>query len=716
MKSFLLFIFVFLTVALSNAQIGIGTTSPNAQLDITATNSTTPANTDGILIPRVTAFPVTNPTSSQNGMLIFLTTATGSNQPGFYYWNNATTAWLGVGSTLTNNWGLLGNTSTSSSTNFIGTTDDVDIVLKRNNVRAGFIGNPTIATGNMNTSLGANSLVNPSATGTRNVAIGTNTLPANTTGARNISIGDQSSYQNVSGTDNIAIGAGALYSNSLAVSNVAIGNNSLVSTTSGNNTAVGYFAMSGNTTGIYNTAIGREALRINSTGSYNVSLGYRAGYSTAALGSNNVFLGTNAGYNETGSNKLYIDNTGNTTVPTSIANSSTTALIYGDFASSPKILRTNSQFQIGDPSGSGYVFPTTRGTVNQYLSTNASGVLSWTSLAAVSTDWSTTGNASIVDGTNYIGTDAATDVDVAFRRKNLAAGKIGTTNTSFGLGALASNTGTNNTAHGVNALNATTSGTNNTAVGYQAGNANLTGANNVLIGYQAGLVNTTSGNVNIGNQAGAAETTANKLYIENSNADANSALIYGDFGSNPKILRTNGQLQISNPATTGYALPTTRGTSGQVLQTDGSGGTSWADGNSNLSIARTNLSGNQSLGTGGWQKISFNTVLFDTKSEFNTGSNRFIATKAGYYQINACFHTDNQSNSQYYSIGVYVNGSLYQQVSGNHISNGQVSRNVNCIVSLAAGGYVEIYAENYQSSVNIDSYSGKTYFEVKQIK
>jgi hypothetical protein len=330
--------------------------------------------------------------------------------------------------------------------------------------------------------------------------------------------------------------------------------------------------MSTNTSGTYNTALGRQAFNSNSTGSYNVSLGYRAGYKSAS-GSNNIFLGTNAGYNESSSNKLYIDNTGDTTVPSSLTNSSTTALVYGDFASSPKILRTNSQFQIGDPATTGYKFPTARGTANQYLSTDGSGVLSWTSLAPVTTDWSTTGNASIVDGTNYIGTDAATDVDVAFRRKNLAAGKIGTTNTSFGLGALASNTGTNNTAHGVNALNATTSGTNNTALGYQAGNANVTGANNVLIGYQAGLINTTSGNINIGNQAGAAETTANKLYIENSNADANNALIYGEFDTN--IVRANGQLQIGNPAVAGYALPTTRGTSGQVLQTDGSGATSW---------------------------------------------------------------------------------------------------------------------------------------------
>ena len=131
MKSFLLFILVLLSVATTKAQIGIGTTSPSAQLDITATNATTPSNTDGILIPRVAAFPATNPTSSQNGMMIFLTAISGVKLPGFYYWNDATSAWLGVGSTLTNNWGILGNTGTSSSINFIGTTDDVDIVLKR---------------------------------------------------------------------------------------------------------------------------------------------------------------------------------------------------------------------------------------------------------------------------------------------------------------------------------------------------------------------------------------------------------------------------------------------------------------------------------------------------------------------------------------------------------------------------------------------------------
>jgi len=122
------------------------------------------------------------------------------------------------------------------------------------------------------------------------------------------------------------------------------------------------------------------------------------------------------------------------------------------------------------------------------------------------------------------------------------------------------------------------------------------------------------------------------------------------------------------------------------------------------------------LGTGGWQKIAFNTVVFDLNSEFVTGTNRFVASKTGYYEINAGYHTDNQSNTQYYSIGVYKNGALYQLTAGNHTNLGVVARTINCIVSLTAGDYVEIYAENYQTGVNLDSYSGKTYFEVKQIR
>ena len=86
-----------LTTTFSFSQVGIGTTTPNASLEITASNILAPSNTDGILIPRVNILPLTNPGAAQDSMLIFLTTTVGSNTPGFYYWENATTSWIPFG-------------------------------------------------------------------------------------------------------------------------------------------------------------------------------------------------------------------------------------------------------------------------------------------------------------------------------------------------------------------------------------------------------------------------------------------------------------------------------------------------------------------------------------------------------------------------------------------------------------------------------------------
>lgn len=85
-----------LNIAITTAQVGISTTSPNAQLDIRSTNQATPANTDGVLIPKIDAFPVTNPTAAQQGMLVYRTTVLGTNPPSFYYWNNPTAAWIPI--------------------------------------------------------------------------------------------------------------------------------------------------------------------------------------------------------------------------------------------------------------------------------------------------------------------------------------------------------------------------------------------------------------------------------------------------------------------------------------------------------------------------------------------------------------------------------------------------------------------------------------------
>jgi hypothetical protein len=73
------------------------------------------------------------------------------------------------------------------------------------------------------------------------------------------------------------------------------------------------------------------------------------------------------------------------------------------------------------------------------------------------------------------------------------------------------------------------SNSNNTFIGYRASYSNSTGGNNVSLGYQAGYSNTTgSGNVFLGYQAGYNSVGSNKLFIANSNG---APLIYGDFST-----------------------------------------------------------------------------------------------------------------------------------------------------------------------------------------
>ena len=94
MRKILLLIGFLATTA--NGQVGIGTTLPQAALDITST-------TNGVLVPRVAltsktvAAPVVNPQTGviPDGTLIWNTATVGTSPnfsliPGFYYWNNPT--------------------------------------------------------------------------------------------------------------------------------------------------------------------------------------------------------------------------------------------------------------------------------------------------------------------------------------------------------------------------------------------------------------------------------------------------------------------------------------------------------------------------------------------------------------------------------------------------------------------------------------------------
>ncbi len=103
-------LFLLFAVFVSNAQVGINTTAPNAQLEIKSSDQANPTITDGLIIPKIDVFPSTNPTSLQQGMMVYLTTASGLNDSGFYYWDG--TVWKSVGGT--------GSGSGTSFTHYIG--------------------------------------------------------------------------------------------------------------------------------------------------------------------------------------------------------------------------------------------------------------------------------------------------------------------------------------------------------------------------------------------------------------------------------------------------------------------------------------------------------------------------------------------------------------------------------------------------------------------
>ncbi|NQX76606.1 MAG: hypothetical protein HRT75_02615, partial [Gilvibacter sp.] len=118
---------IFALLALNlNAQVGINNLSPSASLDITASNQATPANTDGLLIPRIDTFPTTDPAAAQHGMLVYLTTTDGGNPPGFYFWNNGTTAWDSISGSGAQQINELTDGITDGSSIFLGASSGLN--------------------------------------------------------------------------------------------------------------------------------------------------------------------------------------------------------------------------------------------------------------------------------------------------------------------------------------------------------------------------------------------------------------------------------------------------------------------------------------------------------------------------------------------------------------------------------------------------------------
>ena len=262
------------------AQVGVGTILPKATMDITGEPTVTSA-LDGVIAPRLTGAQLRAKTytAAQTAAIVYVNLADPSpagqtvnvTEVGYYYFNG--TLWIRM-APESDDWKITGNSNTNASTNFIGTTTDVDLMFKRNNVQAGWLSNTT-------TGFGVNTINPSTSTGDHNTAIGLTTLQLNTTGHRNTAIGSGVLTLNTTGAQNSAMGRFTMHFN----------------TTGSNNMAIGQEAAKWNSTGSNNAAIGFNALRQNGTGSYNVAIG-RSAMATQSggdviynVGNNNIAIG-----------------------------------------------------------------------------------------------------------------------------------------------------------------------------------------------------------------------------------------------------------------------------------------------------------------------------------------------------------------------------------------------------------------------------------------
>ena len=141
----------------------------------------------------------------------------------------------------------------------------------------------------------------------------------------------------------------------------------------------------------------------------------------------------------------------------------------------------------------------------------------------------------------------------------------GSSNTAIGSTALVTTNGDNNTAIGHLAMRDATSGEKNTVVGSQAG-LTMSGGSadyNTLIGHQAGdNISSGAGNVVIGGADVDSATGSRQLVIAGNDGSTTTTWIKGS---------STGAVTLSGAIT----FPTSDGSAGQVLQTDGSGNISF---------------------------------------------------------------------------------------------------------------------------------------------
>jgi trimeric autotransporter adhesin len=534
MKKLTAFFFAWaiaITPVFLRAQVAISSDNsaphPSAMLDVKSTDK-------GLLVPRMTSEQRTAMIDPAEGIMVY---DTDLHAIFIYYdqWRMCLTGSTG--------WQVNGNSATLPSLNFLGTTDNVALKFRVNNIAAGFIdpvtdnaafGNEALGnnpSGKCNTAIGALALTNTS-DGWFNVAVGYGSAFRNSGGSNNVGIGANTMPENTSGNDNLAIGFQALNSNTSGSSNVALGKYALFSgTNQSNNIAIGDSALYYNGTGasagyqsVCNTAIGSKALALNTTGFGNTVTGYKSLYSNT-IGVCNTVSGCMACYSNTsggnntasGYHALYSNTAGSENVATGFLALASNQLGSGNVAIGISVLENHKHGDHNTAMGYNAMGFDTCGQSNVaigclalYYSRNRSHLVAVGDSALFLNGFYTT-NSQDATGNTALGSKA------------LALNTIGYYNTATGYQALYSNSGGyENTADGYAALYSNSGGYYNSAFGFMALNSNSGGHHNTAIGFMALSLNI----------SGISNTAVGCAALHSNSANSNTALSYNASYSN----------------------------------------------------------------------------------------------------------------------------------------------------------------------------------------
>ncbi len=274
-------------------RVGIGTTTPSEQLQITG-NLRLPLTTASVGVIKVGDAPFIHNFGTSNTFI-------GHNA------GNLTMTSSGWGCNTASGFQALFSNTTGYENSGGGANALYSNTIGYENTAGGAYALYNNTSGFENTADGAYALYS-NTTGNVNTASGYQALYSNTTGDYNTASGFKALYSNTDGSDNAASGWFALYSNTTGFYNTASGSGALQYNTTGyDNTASGMAALYSNTAGYHNTASGSSALGNNTTGSLNTAIGYSANVSTGDL-INATAIGANAIVSA--SNSLVLGGTG----------------------------------------------------------------------------------------------------------------------------------------------------------------------------------------------------------------------------------------------------------------------------------------------------------------------------------------------------------------------------------------------------------------------